>query len=139
MFKIEGAFVQGMGWLCLEEVIYGDSKNNWIPYGQLYSCGPGLYKIPTVNDIPIDFRIKLLSNVPNTRTIHSSKAIGEPPLSLSNSVFFALKNAVAEARRQNGKSTMEWFDLEAPCTPEKLCLACGNLKQDDFCKILCSL
>jgi len=56
--------------------------------------GPGAYKIPTANDVPIDFRVTLLQNTPEPRAVHSSKAVGEPPFHLGAAVFFALKDAV---------------------------------------------
>jgi xanthine dehydrogenase/oxidase len=84
----------------------------------------GTYKIPTANDIPVDFRIKLLQNTPNPRAVHSSKAVGEPPFHLGASVFFALKDAVYAAREAAGLTG--WFALDAPATPEKLRMACGD-------------
>ena len=65
---------------------------------------PGTYKIPTANDIPVDFRVTLLHNAPNHRTpqVHSSKAVGEPPFFLGTSVFFALKEACYAARSDAG-------------------------------------
>ena len=59
--------------------------------------GPGTYKIPTANDIPLEFNVTLLHNAPNPRAVASSKAVGEPPFLLANSVFFAIKDAVCEA------------------------------------------
>lgn len=71
--QVEGGFVQGMGWLCMEELIWGDSEHPWVRPGHLFTKGPGFYKIPTANDIPIDFRVSLLENAPNPRAVHSSK------------------------------------------------------------------
>lgn len=62
----------------------------------------GAYKIPTVNDVPVDFRVTLLRNAPNARAIHSSKAVGEPPFHLGASVLFAIKDAVYSSRAQSG-------------------------------------
>uniref|UniRef100_A0A383W3H7 xanthine dehydrogenase n=1 Tax=Tetradesmus obliquus TaxID=3088 RepID=A0A383W3H7_TETOB len=122
--QIEGGFVQGMGWLCLEEMVWGDKAHPWVRPGHLFTKGPGTYKIPTANDVPIDFRVKLLTNTPNPRAVHSSKAVGEPPFHLGSSAFFALKDAVYAARDAAGLSG--WFQLDAPATPEKLRLACGD-------------
>ncbi|CAD7700908.1 unnamed protein product [Ostreobium quekettii] len=122
--QVEGGFVQGMGWLCLEELVWGDKANAWVRPGHLQTCGPGTYKIPTANDIPIDFRVSLLRNAANPRAVHSSKAVGEPPFYLSASAFFALKDACYSARRAAGLEG--WFDLKAPATPERLRLACGR-------------
>ena len=126
--QIEGAFVQGMGWSCLEEVVWGDDPHAWIRQkGSLFSCGPGTYKIPTANDIPIDFRIHLLRDAPCERTplVHSSKAVGEPPFFLGTSVFWALKDAIYASRKDCGMR--EWFPLDLPCTPERLRVACTGV------------
>ena len=130
MLQIEGGFVQGMGWLCMEDLVWGNKHNAWVRPGHLHTCGPGTYKIPTANDIPIDFRVSLLRNAANPRAVHSSKAVGEPPFHLSASVFFALKEACYAARKSCGVDG--WFDLEAPATPERLRLACGLVKSEDL-------
>jgi xanthine dehydrogenase/oxidase len=62
----------------------------------------GAYKIPTVNDVPVDFRVTLLRNAPNVRAVHSSKAVGEPPFHLGASVLFAIKDAIYACRAQSG-------------------------------------
>lgn len=67
--------------------------------------------------------MSLLENSTNTRAIHSSKAVGEPPFLLANSVLFALKNAIYASRRDAGLEG--WFRLDAPCTPEKVRMASG--------------
>lgn len=122
--QVEGAFVQGMGWSCIEELVWGDSEHRWVRPGTLFTRGPGAYKIPTANDIPIDMRVTLLRNAPCARTpmVHSSKAVGEPPFFLGTSVFWALKDAVYAAREEVGCSG--WFQLDAPATPERLRMAC---------------
>ncbi|GBG80495.1 hypothetical protein CBR_g30957 [Chara braunii] len=122
--QIEGAFVQGMGWATIEELKWGDIEHPWIRPGHLFTQGPGAYKIPTVNDIPIDFRVTLLKEAPNPRGILSSKAVGEPPLFLSASVFFAVKDAIAAARRERGLKG--WFALDSPATPERIRMACAD-------------
>lgn len=123
--QVEGGFVQGMGWACIEELQWGDKQHPWVRPGQLFTRGPGTYKIPSVNDIPIDFRVTLLSNAPNTRAVHSSKAVGEPPFFLGASVFFALKEAVYAARKDAGLGD-SWFPLDAPATPERLRMLCAD-------------
>jgi xanthine dehydrogenase/oxidase len=107
-----------MGWSCIEELVWGDD-------GSLFSCGPGTYKIPTADDIPIDFRVTLLRNSKCRRTplVHSSKAVGEPPLFLGTSVFWALKDAVRAYRVGRGLE-VSWFNLALPATAERLVLAC---------------
>jgi xanthine dehydrogenase molybdopterin-binding subunit B len=71
--QVEGGFLQGMGWLCLEELQWGDKQHAWVRPGHLFTKGPGTYKIPSANDIPVDFRVALLRDAPNVRAIHSSK------------------------------------------------------------------
>lgn len=58
--QIEGAFIQGLGWVALEELKWGDAAHKWIPPGRLFTCGPGSYKIPSINDLPFKFKVSLL-------------------------------------------------------------------------------
>ncbi|KAI8322904.1 xanthine dehydrogenase [Martensiomyces pterosporus] len=118
--QIEGAFAQGQGWTTTEEFLYFPSN------GRLFTQGPGNYKIPSAMDIPRDFRVSLLEGVPYStlKTIFSSKGIGEPPLFLGASVFFALRDAVLAARKHsNVQGTLH---LESPATAELLRLACED-------------
>ncbi|KAH6767678.1 xanthine dehydrogenase 1 [Perilla frutescens var. hirtella] len=120
--QIEGAFVQGLGWVALEELKWGDAAHKWVPAGCLYTCGPGSYKIPSINDVPLKFSISILKDAPNPKAIHSSKAVGEPPFFLASSVFFAIKDAIIAARAEVGLS--DWFRLDNPATPERIRMAC---------------
>jgi xanthine dehydrogenase/oxidase len=122
--QIEGAFVQGMGWSCIEELVWGDDQHQWVRPGTLFTRGPGTYKIPTANDIPVDLRVTLLRDSPCERTpmVHSSKAVGEPPFFLGTAVYWALKDAVYAARKE--VELQGWFRLDLPCTPERLRMAC---------------
>ncbi len=86
--QIEGGFVQGMGWLTGEELI-------WNKQGHLLSHGASTYQIPAIGDVPADFRIALMKNAAQAGTIHGSKAVGEPPLMLAISVREAIRDAVA--------------------------------------------
>ncbi|WAC75064.1 xanthine dehydrogenase molybdopterin binding subunit [Roseateles sp. SL47] len=87
--QVEGAFVQGQGWLTTEELV-------WHPQsGLLLTHAPSTYKIPTANDMPLDFRVALFDAPNRADSIHSSKAVGEPPLLLPFSVLLAIKDAVA--------------------------------------------
>lgn len=87
--QVEGAFIQGMGWLTMEELV-------WHPQtGLLMTHAPSTYKIPTANDCPSDFRVRLFDNANAEDSIHRSKAVGEPPLLLPFSVFYALRDAVS--------------------------------------------
>ncbi|KAG2539897.1 hypothetical protein PVAP13_9NG506500 [Panicum virgatum] len=114
--QIEGAFIQGLGWVALEELKWGDQNHKWIRPGHLFTCGPGAYKIPSVNDIPLNFKVSLL------KVIHSSKAVGEPPFFLGSAVLFAIKDAIFAARADEGHK--EWFPLDNPATPERIRMAC---------------
>jgi xanthine dehydrogenase large subunit len=80
--QVEGAFIQGMGWLTTEQLW-------WNPAGKLMTHAPSTYKIPGISDCPEDFRVKLFQNRNVEDSIHRSKAVGEPPLLLPFSVFFA--------------------------------------------------
>jgi xanthine dehydrogenase large subunit len=87
--QVEGAFLQGMGWLTMEELV-------WHPQtGKLTTHAPSTYKIPTANDCPADFRVRLFENANAEDSIHRSKAVGEPPLLLPFSVFYAIRDAVS--------------------------------------------
>ena len=86
--QVEGAFIQGMGWLTTEELW-------WNKGGKLMTHAPSTYKIPAVSDCPEDFRVSLFKNRNVQDSIHRSKAVGEPPLLLPFSVFFAIRDAVA--------------------------------------------
>ena len=114
--QIEGGFLQGMGWLTTEELC-------WNEKGQITTHAPSTYKIPTAGDWPADARVRLLENSPNVEdTIGRSKAVGEPPLMLAMSVFFALRDAVA-ACGAGRKSPV----LRAPATPESLLAAIDSV------------
>ncbi|KAF5201436.1 Xanthine dehydrogenase, partial [Thalictrum thalictroides] len=126
--QIEGAFIQGLGWVAMEELKWGDADHTWISPGFLYTCGPGNYKIPSTDDIPLKFKVSLLKGNPNVKAIHSSKAVGEPPFFLAASVFFAIKDAIAASRMEAGYN--DWFPLDNPATPERIRMACI----DDFTK-----
>jgi xanthine dehydrogenase large subunit len=86
--QVEGAFIQGMGWLTTEELW-------WNPAGALKTHAPSTYKIPAISDCPQDFRVRLFKNRNVADSIHRSKAVGEPPLLLPFSVFFAIRDAIS--------------------------------------------
>ena len=85
--QIEGGFVQGMGWLTSEELVFDDK-------GRLLTHAPSTYKIPCASDVPADFRVALFDGVNREETIYRSKAVGEPPLMLAISVFAAIADAI---------------------------------------------
>ena len=105
--QIAGAFVQGMGWLTMEELKYSDN-------GQLLTHSPTTYKIPGINDIPEIFNIDWIENDTNTLNIKKSKGIGEPPFLFGISVFMAIQNALASI------SGEESVQLNAPASAEKV-------------------
>lgn len=117
--QIEGAFVQGQGLFTMEESL-------WTQSGQLFTRGPGTYKIPGFSDIPQEFNVSFLQGVSwrHLRSIQSSKGIGEPPLFLGAAVLFALKDALLSARKDNGMQ--EPLTLHSPATAERLRLAVGD-------------
>ncbi|XP_046388161.1 xanthine dehydrogenase [Ischnura elegans] len=119
--QVEGAFIQGYGLYTLEELTYS-------PTGILYSRGPGAYKLPGFADIPAQFNVSLLRGAKNPRAVYSSKAVGEPPLFLASSVFFAIKDAIKYARSEVGLKGP--FRLDSPATSARIRMAC----QDEFTK-----
>jgi xanthine dehydrogenase large subunit len=116
--QIEGAFVQGMGWLTTEELV-------WNEQGRLLSNNPATYKIPAINDAPEDFRVALVPDAPNREhTIYNSKAVGEPPFMLGISVWSALKDAIASVNDYQTSPA-----LDTPATPERVLFAVEAAKQ----------
>ncbi|MDO9074529.1 MAG: xanthine dehydrogenase molybdopterin binding subunit [Rubrivivax sp.] len=112
--QIEGAFIQGMGWLTMEEIVWHPADGS-PKAGLLLTHAPSTYKIPTANDCPADFRVRLFDRANVHESIHRSKAVGEPPLLLAFSVFFALRDAVSAAGGHRVDPP-----LSAPATPEAL-------------------
>lgn len=93
--QIVGGYIQGMGWLCSEELKWSDS-------GALLTTGASTYKIPAIGDTPEHFEVKIKPNISNhENTIHKSKAVGEPPLMLAISTWLAIKNAIFNADKKN--------------------------------------
>jgi xanthine dehydrogenase large subunit len=117
--QVEGGFVQGMGWLTTEELV-------WHPVtGALLTHAPSTYKIPTANDVPVALHTKLFANRNVEDSIHRSKAVGEPPLLLAFSVWLAIRDAVVHGRLAAGLSGDA--ELQAPATPEAILRALGTL------------
>lgn len=107
--QIEGGFIQGMGWLTTEELV-------WDKQGVLRTHAPSTYKIPTVGDTPAHFSVQLWHEANREDNVMGSKAVGEPPFMLALSVFEALRDAVAHARNEQ-QTTVQ---LNAPATPERV-------------------
>jgi len=130
--QIEGAFIQGQGWTTIEELVWGDEEHRWVRPGYLRTNGPGAYKLPSADDIPRDLRVTLMKNIDNPQAVHSSRAIGEPPVFLGASVFWAIKKAVAAARKDAGLSG--YFKLDSPATAERIRMACYDSLIDGLAK-----
>ncbi len=108
--QVEGAFVQGAGWLTMEELV-------WDGDGRLLTHAPSTYKIPACSDRPADFRVSLFERGENVEdSIYKSKAVGEPPFMHGISAFMALADAVRAAKQGP-------VALDAPATPERLLAA----------------
>ena len=112
--QIEGGFVQGMGWLTTEQLVWNDK-------GHLSTHAPSTYKIPTAGDVPAQLRVDLWPEPNREDNVFGSKAVGEPPFMLAISVFEALRDAVAQAR---GDARVQ---LNAPATAENVLRALGAL------------
>jgi len=112
--QVEGAFVQGAGWLTTEELVWHPSS------GKLSTHAPSTYKIPTANDSPLDMRVALFDAPNRADSIHRSKAVGEPPLLLGFAALLAIKDAVAACAPERHDPL-----LLAPATAEAVLKALG--------------
>jgi xanthine dehydrogenase large subunit len=110
-----GAFIQGMGWVSSEHLVY-DKKRN------LLTHSPTTYKIPNVQDTPREFHVDFIENPNNDRNVHGSKAVGEPPFLLGTSVWTAIKHALSF--RAEGQE----IRLTSPATPEVILMELSRLK-----------
>ncbi|MEM6709373.1 MAG: xanthine dehydrogenase molybdopterin binding subunit [Pseudomonadota bacterium] len=117
--QIEGGFVQGLGWLTCEELLWGDD-------GRVLSNSPANYKIPTAHDVPEVFNVRFFERPNSEATIHRSKAVGEPPLMLAISAWCALRRACASVNPN--RATLA--PLAAPATPEAV-YRCAQLARDE--------
>ena len=116
--QIEGGFVQGAGWLTMEEV-------SWKLNGQLTTHSPSTYKIPAVSDMPEKFNVEIFKKGKNSENVvNKSKTTGEPPLMNAMSVFFAIKNAIASIGDYKVTPV-----INAPATPEKILMSIKNIKK----------
>ena len=115
--QIEGGFVQGMGWLTTEELLWDDR-------GRLISNSPANYKIPTAYDVPDAFNVRLYDRANHKPTIYRSKAVGEPPLMLAISVWCALRDACASVADYQFNPL-----VNAPATPEQVYYAIQSAKR----------
>jgi xanthine dehydrogenase large subunit len=114
--QIEGGFIQGYGWLAMEELWWNDK-------GELRTYAPSTYKIPTSHDVPKQFRVDFYGEANREETIYRSKAVGEPPFMLALSAFHALRDAVASVTERKVAPR-----LDAPATDERLLFALQDIR-----------
>ena len=113
--QVEGGFVQGVGWLTLEELVWDDQ-------GRLATAGASTYKLPSWSEMPEEFRVSFLEDARQSSVVFGSKAVGEPPLMLAISVREALRDAVAAF----GAGDVVTFD--SPATPERVFFAVRRVR-----------
>ena len=119
--QIEGGYIQGMGWMTMEELW-------WHPQsGRLMTHAPSTYKIPCANDTPPRWQVRLFGQANPADSIHRSKAVGEPPLLLSFSVLMALRDALASC--VNAPEAAADLSLPVPATPENTLRALQRMRQ----------
>lgn len=122
--QICGAAAQGFGMVTTEESLWNSQT------GKLITTGPGSYKIPAFNDTPTAMNVSFMRTVDgrkmhHLRTIQGSRGVGEPPLVIGCFTLYAIKDAIASARKDAGLGTGP-FELRSPATPETVRLACGD-------------
>ncbi len=115
--QIEGGYIQGVGWCTTEEI-------KWDEKGNLMTHSPDTYKIPSVQDIPRDFRVALLRGVPNPNTIRRSKTVAEPPFMLGLSTWLAIKDAVSSVANHELEP-----EFSLPATNEVIVMSVQNMKE----------
>ncbi len=113
--QIEGGYLQGAGWLTMEELV-------WDQQGRLATHAPSTYKIPTASDLPEVFNVALWNRPNQADTVFRSKAVGEPPLMLGISAFMALSDAAAACGKR-------YPALDAPATPERMLWAVRRVRR----------
>ena len=109
--QVEGGFIQGLGWLTLEELI-------WDENGRLATGGASTYKLPSWPEMPPVFNVAFLSRAAEPDVIHGSKAIGEPPLMLAFAVREAIRDAIAAFGADSPSCGV--VTLDSPATPERI-------------------
>jgi len=117
--QVEGGYIQGVGWLTTEELV-------WDEKGQLRTHAPSTYKIPLASDVPREFNARLAEwSVNKEPAIGRSKAVGEPPLVLGYSVVEALSMAVASVADYKIHP-----NLDMPVTPERVLMGVERMKRE---------
>jgi len=117
--QVAGGFVQGLGWVTTEDI-------KWNKEGKIMNYSPDTYKIPTISDVPENFHIELLKNVPNPGTIRKSKAVGEPPFPLAMSVWLAIKDAISSVHGHKIEPP-----LSIPATNEEVVLCLRRMGEEN--------
>ena len=117
MGQIEGAFIQGLGWCTTEDMKYNAK-------GELLNHSPDTYKIPSVQDIPQDFRTVIMEGIPNPKAIRKSKADGEPPFMLAFASWLAIKDAISAVADHQFEP-----QFKLPATNEVILLSIEELKK----------
>ncbi|MES2591206.1 MAG: xanthine dehydrogenase molybdopterin binding subunit [Bacteroidota bacterium] len=115
--QVEGGYIQGLGWCTTEEVKWNDK-------GHLLNHSPDTYKIPSVQDIPVDFRTELLQSAPNPNAIRKSKAVAEPPFMLAFATWLAVKDAISSVANHELEP-----QFKLPATNEVILLSIEDLKK----------
>lgn len=115
--QVEGAFLMGVGYYMLEELI-------WSAQGRMYTTNLSAYKLPTHDDVPENWRVHLLKDSPSVKGLYHSKGIGESNVQLGMSVYLATKDAIASARGDEGQHGP--FFLEMPATDDRVRAACPD-------------
>ncbi len=118
MGQVQGGYIQGVGWCTTEEC-------KWDEKGNLLNHSPDTYKLPSIQDIPEDFRCSLLENVPNPSTIRKSKAVGEPPFMLALSAWLAIKDAISAVADHQVEP-----EFSLPATNEVIILSIEKLRNE---------
>lgn len=131
--QVEGAFIQGVGYLMTEKLVSETQGKN---IGRLNTTNTWRYKIPAITTIPLEMNTFLfprnnesVQDIPkDSNLIFSAKEVGEPPLVLANSVFFAIKSAIRASRVERNLTPL--FRLDAPATVQEVRRACEVSEQD---------
>jgi xanthine dehydrogenase large subunit len=117
--QIEGGFLQGVGWLTIEELL-------WDAKGRVSTAGASTYKLPSWSEVPEIFNVEMLERATQPDVVMGSKAVGEPPLMLAFSVREALRDAIASFG--DGAA----FDFDSPATPERVFFAVRQVRRPAF-------
>jgi len=117
--QVEGGFMQGVGWLTLEDL-------RWDAQGQVATRSASTYKLPSFSELPEVFNVRLLPKATESGVVYGSKAVGEPPLMLAISVREALRDAVAAFGAGGVVGAVE---LASPATPEAVYWAIERVRQ----------